>query len=345
MKKIIKIILIISISLAAIFFLAKFAVSFYGFKSSSFEKSFTIKKTGTLRNIIMLSMGSDDSDAKLPQKINFLILGNPGEGNNAPNLTDTIMLATLKPQDQKIYFFSIPRDLYARIGELQSFSKINSLYEIGKNRNPNSPADYIITTIEKVTGEKIDYFLTVDLPAIKKIVDDLGGLNVNVSQTVIDNRFPTANNGYETFRIDQGWRYFDGETTLKFLRTRHSEHGDFDRMRRQQDVVEAFRKKIFGLNIIWDFPRILKIYSELQNHIDTNIDIGYSKPIYKTIKSIPPENLVYKVINTEENGGGGLVTTANIDIGNGIIASIVEPKNGLENYEDIKNFIKKTLNE
>lgn len=343
MKKTIKPILIALIFIIAIFFLAKFGASFYASKALPIEKSFTIKKSGNLRNIIMLSMSSDNSEIELPRKINFLILGNPGEGNNAPNLTDTIILAILKPQDQKIYFFSIPRDLYVRIGDSQNFSKINSLYEIGQNHNPNSPAGYIVAAIEKITGEKIDYFLTIDLAAIKKIVDDLGGLNVNVSQTVIDNRFPTANNGYETFHIDQGWRYFDGETTLKFLRTRHSEHGDFDRMRRQQDVVEAFRKKIFGLNIIWDFPKILKIYSELQNHIDTNIDIGYSKPIYKAIKSIPPENLVYKVVDA--TNGTDLVATANIDIGNGIIASIVEPKNGLENYEDIKNFIQKTLNE
>lgn len=343
MKKVIKIILIILTSFAAIFFLARFAMSFYADRSASLEKSFSVKKSGALRNIIMLSMGTDDSEANLPAKINFLILGNPGEGNNAPNLTDTIMLATLKPQEHKIYFFSIPRDLYVRINDSQNFSKINSLYEIGKNHNPDSPADCIIKTIEKVTGEKIDYFLTIDLPAIKKIVDDLGGLNVSVSQTVIDPRFPTANNGYETFHMDQGWRYFDGETTLKFLRTRHSEHGDFDRMRRQQDVVEAFRKKIFGLNIIWDFQKILKIYSELQKHIDTNIDIGYSRPIYKAIKSISPENLVYKVINAEGDDSQGLVTTASIDIGRGVIASIVEPKKGLEDYEDIRNFVKKTL--
>jgi anionic cell wall polymer biosynthesis LytR-Cps2A-Psr (LCP) family protein len=179
--------------------------------------------------------------------------------------------------------------------------------------------------------------------AIKKIVDDLGGLNVNVSQTVDDPKFPTANNGYERFHIEKGWRYFDGETTLKYLRTRHSLNGDFDRMQRQQDVVEAFRKKIFGLNIIWDFPKILRIYSELNTHIATNIDISSdAKAIYKSIKLIKPENLIYKVIDA--NKDSGLVTTDNIPIGNDIIASIVKPKKGLENYEDIQNFISSTLN-
>lgn len=344
MRTSLKIILIIVLSIILIFLLTKFAISFLDQKSSQTERTFTVKKSGTLSNIIFLSLVSDDSEeSKLPPKINFLLLGAPGQGNSAPNLTDTIMLATLKPQDKKIYFFSIPRDLYARIGESQNFSKINSLYELGKIKNPASPAEYIIKTVEIVTNEKIDYFLTLDLVAIKKIVDDLGGLNVNVSETVNDPQFPTANNSYETFRIDKGWRYFDGETTLKYLRTRHSLNGDFDRMRRQQDIVEAFRKKIFGLNIIWDFPKILKIYSDLEKHITTNIDIRETKPIYKTLKTILPENLTYKVINSSDTNN--LVITTNIPLGNGIIASIVEPNNGLENYEEIQKFVKKTLNE
>lgn len=342
MKKFLKIIFIFAVIIIAIFAVAKIAISFTQKSSPKNERSFTIKKTGSISNVIFLAINSSGDEESLPPKINFLILGNPGEGNNAPHLTDTIMLATLKPQDKKIYFFSIPRDLYVRIDETENFSKINSLYEVGKNHNPKSPAEYIIKSVEKVTGEKIDYFLTIDLPAIKKIVDDLGGLNVNVSQTVDDPKFPTANNGYERFHMEKGWRYFDGETTLKYLRTRHSQNGDFDRMQRQQDVVEAFRKKIFGLNIIWDFPKILKIYSELNSHIATNIDIASdAKALYKSIKSIGPENLIYKVIDANKNDG--LVTTDNISLSNGIVASIVRPKAGLENYSEIQNFVENAL--
>lgn len=343
MKKVLKTLLITLIILLAIFAFAKVATSYISRSLLDKEHSFTVKKSNSLGNIILLAINSSGDEKDLPEKINFLILGNPGEGNNAPNLTDTIMLATLKPKDKKIFFFSIPRDLYARIDDSPNFSKINALYEMGKNQNQNNPAKYITSAVEKITGEKIDYFLTIDLISIKKIVDDLGGLNVNVSQTVDDSRFPTAGNGYERFHMEKGWRYFDGETTLKYLRTRHSKNGDFDRMRRQQDIVEAFRKKIFGLNIIWDFPKILRIYSDLESHITTNINIANdAKALYKTVKSIPPENLIYKVIDTDTSTG--LVTTDNIQLNNGIMASIVRPSKGLENYEDIINFIKNTIN-
>lgn len=341
MKTILKIIVIFIIIAVAVFLLVNVANSILSNTNYSSGKSFAIKKPGSLGGIILLSLGSlEKTNKNLPEKINFLILGNPGPGNNAPDLTDTIMLATLKPQDEKIYIFSIPRDLYIRIGETDGFSKINSLYEIGKNQNPDLPANLIIETAQKITGEKIDYFLIVDLSAVKKIVDNLGGLNVDISEAINDPKFPTANNGYENFKIDKGQKYLDGETTLKYLRTRHSSGGDFSRMKRQQDVVEAFRKKIFGLNILWDFSKILKIYTELQDHIKTNMDFEEMRMIYKIIKKITPENLIYKVIDEKETG---LVMTDNINIENGLVASIVKPRNGIENYEDIKNFIKSTL--
>lgn len=341
MKNFLKIILIVSIVFATIFLLAKFAVSFT--KLGPREHTFTVKKSSALKSITFLALKSDVDEYNLPPKINFLILGNPGEGNSAPFLTDTIMLASLKPADKKIYFFSIPRDLYVRIGETDGFSKINSLYLLGKEHNPNSPAEYIIKAVENATGQKIDYFAAIDLAAIKKIVDDLDGLNVNVSETVNDPRFPTASYGYETFYVEKGWRYFDGELAAKYLRTRHSPNGDFDRMRRQQDIVEAFRKKIFGLNLFWDFPKLLKTYSDLESHIATNMDAGEMKPIYRAVKEIPPENLIYKVIGADQ--GNGLVTATNMPLGNGLTASIVQPKAGIENYEEIHNFIKNTLDE
>lgn len=340
MKIFLKIILIISIVFTAIFLLAKFAVSFT--KLEPREHTFTIKKPGALKSITFLALKSDEDSADLLQKINFLILGNPGEGNNAPFLTDTIMLASLNPVDKKIFFFSIPRDLYVRIGDSQSFAKINSLYELGLKQNPSSPAQYSIKAVENITGQKIDYFAAIDLAAIKKIVDDLGGLNVNASETVNDPRFPTTSHGYETFYVEKGWRYFDGELASKYLRTRHSPNGDFDRMRRQQDIVEAFRKKIFGLNLFWDFPKLLKTYSDLENHIATNMDIDEMKPIYRVVKEIPAENLIYKVLNADQENG--LMTTANMPLGNGLVASIVEPRAGLENYEEIQEFIADTIN-
>ncbi len=333
------------IALIAIFAMTKIAISYIDHAPTSSPENahtFTVKKRGAISTILLTTLNSSPDQEILPEKINFLILGNPGEGNNAPNLTDTIILASLKPQDGKLFVFSIPRDLYVRIGDSQNFAKINSLYELGNNHSPQSPANHIIKSVEKISNEKINYFFTIDLPAIKKIVDDLNGLNVNVSQTVNDPKFPTANNGHERFHVEKGWRYFDGETTLKYLRTRHSLNGDFDRMQRQQDIVEAFRKKIFGLNIIWDFPKILRILSELDNHIATNMDItAEAKPLYKTIKNIPQENLIYRVIDA--SNGNSLVTTTNIQLANGVTASIVQPKGGLENYGEIQEFINNTL--
>lgn len=343
MKTILKIFLISLLAIIAIFLLAKMAISFFNPESAFSGQSFSIQKPKSLPNVILLTAlpSASAETGELPPQINFLLLGLPGRGNNAPGLSDTIMLATLKPQEKRIYFFSVPRDLYVK-SENGDFAKINSLYILGKNKNSNSPANNIIKAVEKVAGQKIDYFITMDLPAVKKIVDDLGGLNVNVSETVRDPMLSGIGNGYETFYIEKGWRYFEGQTTLKYLRTRSSSNGDFDRMRRQQDILEAFRKKIFGLNLFWDFPKIIKIYSQLQNNIETNMTTEEMRQIYKIVKEIEAENMAYEVIEKKETG---LVVTDSAVTENGSIASIVRPSAGLENYEEIQEFIKNTLNE
>lgn len=331
------------LAIAAIFLLAKMAISFFNPESAFSGQSLSVQKPKSLPNVILLSIaprtGAETED--FPSQINFLLLGLPGQGNNAPDISDTIMLAALKPQEKRIYFFSIPRDLYIQ-NKYGDFAKINSLYVLGKNKNSNFPADSIIEAVEKVTKQKIDYFLTMDLPAVKKIVDDLGGLNINVSETVRDPKLSGIDNGYETFYIEKGWRYFDGQTTLKYLRTRSSSGGDFDRMRRQQDILEAFHKKIFGLNLFWDFPKIIKIYSQLQNNIETNMTTEEIRQIYKIVKEIEAENMAYEVIEKKETG---LVVTDSAVTENGSIVSMVRPSAGLENYEEIQKFIKETIDE
>ena len=97
--------------------------------------------------------------------------------------------------------------------------------------------------VAEITGQQIDYYIALDVSGVEKIIDILGGLNVWVAEDVFDPQFPTPGHGTEYFTVKKGWRYFDGKTVQKYLRTRHSADGDFARMRQQQAVVEALRKK------------------------------------------------------------------------------------------------------
>ena len=115
MRIILKIISIFTIIAVATFLLANIANSIFGNKNPSLGKSFSVKKSKSFGGVILLSLIPEKENENLPQKINFLLLGNPGPGNNAPNLTDTIMLASLKPRDKKIYFLGDTAEIISDI--------------------------------------------------------------------------------------------------------------------------------------------------------------------------------------------------------------------------------------
>ncbi|KKS65848.1 MAG: Cell envelope-related transcriptional attenuator, partial [Parcubacteria group bacterium GW2011_GWC2_42_6] len=161
------------------------------------------------------------------QPINFLLLGAPGAGNDAPDLTDTIIIAHLDPSQQKIYLFSLPRDLLVKMPGADYYVKINSLYAYNRN-NIGHEFDALRQSAEDLTGLPIDHYIFIDLTVLKNTIDTLGGINVMVEKDIIDTRFPGPNHSYQTFALKAGWRYLDGETALKYARSRHSGAGDFD---------------------------------------------------------------------------------------------------------------------
>jgi len=267
---------------------------------------------------------------------NILLLGMPGKGNDAPDLTDTILIAQIKPDPLKINLISIPRDLWVRVPQSQNFTKINTLYAFGKaSKNQDYGISLAKQKIEEITALKIDYYFLIDMSVVKQIIDDLGGVNVWIAKDIYDPQFPGPNHSYETFEIKAGWRYLDGETASKYMRTRHSSQGDFDRIQRQQQVLEALKQRLMGLNPISDLPPLLKIAEKFWSNIQTNIPLTQLPGLWQIAKQISPEEVNNIVIDREENQ---LVLGGNILIG-GQEASILKPRAGIEDYSEIQEFI------
>jgi len=268
---------------------------------------------------------------------NILLLGVPGKGNDAPDLTDTILIAQIKNNPMKINLISVPRDLWVRVPQSETFTKINTLYVFGKAaRDQNYGISLAKQKIEEITGLKIDYYFLIDMSLVKQIIDELGGVNVWVAKDIYDPRFPGPNHSYQTFEIMAGWRYLDGETASKYMRTRHSSRGDFDRIERQQQVLEALKQKLMGLNPISDLPPLLKIAEKFWNNIQTDISLTQLPQLWQIAKQISPDEVSKIVIDREENE---LVSGDNLLIGDQI-ASILKPRTGIENYSQIREFIK-----
>jgi LCP family protein required for cell wall assembly len=267
---------------------------------------------------------------------NFLLLGAPGQGNDAPDLTDTILIARLDLNENKVFLFSLPRDLLVRIPGQENYAKLNALYAFNK-RNTGQEFSSLIKKTEEITGLKINHYIFVDLQTVKNIVDILGGVNVLVKKDIIDEKFPGPNHSFQTFKLLAGWRYLDGNEALKYIRSRHSLGGDFDRILRQQEILQALKQKVLTLNL-WDFKKIIEIYQNLSANIKTDLGLWQIQDYWQEIKKLPGENIIRNELASRDFFTGGQILLGNE------IASIIKPTAGVENYEEIKIYIAEAIN-
>lgn len=234
-------------------------------------------------------------------RVNVLLLGIGGGTHDGPDLTDTIIYAGLDAKDQKITLVSVPRDTW--IPSLQD--KINIAYANGESNGQNNGKEEAKKVVEEVTGQPIDYVFRIDFQGFVKVIDELGGIDVNVQHTLDDYEYPisgkeddtcglsadeiktfTATDSAETdiqqkfacrymhLHFDPGMQHMDGTTALEYVRSRHAigeEGTDFARSRRQQIVIAAVRQKVFSLQTLLNPAKVIAIYNIVQGSIDTNI--------------------------------------------------------------------------
>lgn len=226
-------------------------------------------------------------------RVNILIMGKAGGSHEGPDLTDTMMVASVSLTGQGITIVSIPRDLW--IPDIRA--KINSAYYWGNQKTPffdnsGSPGGRIgfakaITSV--VVGQPIQYGVIIDFSAFKDVIDALGGINVKVENSFTDKLYPIAGREddtcggdpafacrYETISFNSGTVVMDGATALKFVRSRHAEGDegtDLAREARQQKVVNAIKEKISDPKVFLSPKVDLAILDVVKKYIGTDIDL------------------------------------------------------------------------
>lgn len=280
---------------------------------------------------------------KSPSPIqNILILGVPGQSNDAPYLTDTIMIARIVKEKNatKIMTISIPRDILVKYdGKSQ---KINSLYAFGRFVSHERGINDIKIKIEEITGLQISKYILIDMEILKEIVNQTNGINVWVREDIYDPLFPAPNNSYQPFEIKKGWRYLDGETAEKYARTRHTDGGDFGRIKRQIQILYALKNKISSLNPVLNLPKFLKILKALNNHIKTDLKSTEIIWLWDWFRNVNTDNIRHLIIDSDPNKN--LLINAEITI-NGQNISALIPIEGMENYDKIHLYIENYLSE
>ncbi len=192
------------------------------------------------------------------ERVNVLLLGidrRPSE--KCPCRTDTMMLATLDPKTNSAGLVTIPRDLYVLIPGVGEY-RINEANFFGESHKfPGGGAALAKQTVESNLGRKIHFYARVDFAGFRKIIDTLGGIDIDVPRAIDDPSFPDYDFGIKPLHIPAGHVHMDGERALEYVRTRHVD-GDFARSRRQIQVLMAVRDKALRLDLLPKIPLLLQ---------------------------------------------------------------------------------------
>lgn len=236
------------------------------------------------------------------EPLTMLLLGVGGGSHDGPDLTDTIIFTNIDPNTKKVTLVSIPRDLWAP----DMNSKINAAYTFAEEKEAGSGIMYTKALVSKILGQDIDYAIKIDFKGFERAVDEAGGLDIDVENTFDDYQYPisgreadpcgltddmiaslsaqiasgsaTENEAfpcrYEHLHFDKGPQHMNGETALKYVRSRHGtgkEGSDFARSKRQEKVINAFKDKVFSVDTFLNPVKLVNLLTILQDSIKTDI--------------------------------------------------------------------------
>lgn len=302
-----------------------------------------------------------------PDKINILLLGIGGGSHEGPNLTDTIILASLNTKDPKVTLISLPRDIWSE--DIQG--KINRAYSDGEKARRGGGLPLAKSVVGKITGQNVDYGGVIDFSGFTKSVDLMGGLDIEVERSFDDYEYPiegkeddpcdndtseleklaTASSQLEAFpcryehlHFDKGKNHMDGATALKFVRSRHAkgvEGSDFARSQRQEKVIKAFMDKVFSLQIIVNPAKVIGLYDTVKDSIDTDVNQNEFDDFIKLAQKLQKAKIQSVVIDygDQRNKRGGLLTHPEISERYNYEWVLI-PRTGNDNFSEIQEYIR-----
>ncbi|MFA6198575.1 MAG: LCP family protein [Patescibacteria group bacterium] len=266
-------------------------------------------------------------------RVNIMLVGMGGAGHDGAYLADTIIVASIKPSTNEVAMLSIPRDLVVNIPDY-GWRKINNANAFGYQTDPKQGGEKILAGIlEDVLQQPIDYYGSVDFSGFKKLIDQLNGVDVTVDQAFTDYEYPTTNYGYQTISFKAGLQHMDGETALKYARSRHGNNGegsDFARSKRQQKIISAVKKKALSLGTLANPKKIMDITDTIGQHLKTDMEIWELLRLVDLTKDIDQSQIITHVL---DNSATGLLHTTTGTDG----AYLLEPNAGLGNYSEIRD--------
>lgn len=256
---------------------------------------------------------------------NILLLG---EGDvTGENLIDTIIVASVDPQKTRsVALLSLPRDLYflntngkmkTKKGKINALWRDNAIAHMKEDgMEVETAGDLSLTELGAMIGEALNmpihHVIKIDFTAAEEVIDAIGGIDIVVPETIHDIEFPGPNYTYETFHIDAGEQHINGETALKYARTR-STTSDFDRSHRQQQILRSAAEKARDSGLLKQPRKIIELYSILSKHIQTDLKTRQLVTLADIAKSVQQDRFLALQLNNvnglydEQQWKGGIL--------------------------------------
>ena len=321
---------------------------------------------GNYMNVLFSFFFSNGIELKKANShINILLMGRGGGTHDGPDLTDTIIFASVDEKKNRVSMVSIPRDLW--VPDLQA--KINTAYAFGKEKDSKGGGITLSRAVmSKIVGEPIDYVVVVDFSGFVKAVDEVGGLDITVDRAFDDYEYPLEDKReelcghtleeateliatmsatevfpcrYTHVHVYSGPQHMNGERALIFVRSRYGDNGegsDFARSKRQQKAIQAFREKVLSLGILLNPIKAINLYHLLEKSIDTNIASSEFDDFIKLAVQMKDAKIHPVVLQIEdEKGKPGLLVHPEFGEFGG--SWVLIPKAGEGNYNEIQSFV------
>ncbi len=243
-------------------------------------------------------------------RVNILLLGIGGAGHDGPYLTDTMILLSIKPSTRQVAMLSIPRDLVA---PQSGWQKINSINAYAEQKNPGSGGTATAQAMSDLLQVPIQYYVRADFNGFVRAIDELGGIEVNVENTLDDYTYPIEGqednpnyySRFEHLHFDKGPQTMDGSMALKYVRSRHAlgiEGSDFARSRRQQLVMEAIKDKLLSQQTLLNPVVVGKLISEFNQDISTNLSVWEMLRLWNLTKDVNRDQIINKGLSDAPDG-------------------------------------------
>jgi LCP family protein required for cell wall assembly len=238
-------------------------------------------------------------DWQKKDRVNILLLGiDEREDQYGPWRTDTMIVLTIDPENNTAGILSIPRDLWVTIPGYAE-NRINTAHYTGDlEKYPGGGPALAIKTVQRNLGIPIHYYVRVNFSGFIEAIDTIGGVDIYVEKEIDDPLYPDNAFGYDPLYIPAGLQNMDGELALKYARTRHG-GSDFDRLRRQQQVIMAVRDKVLRFEMLPQLlPRLPELLKTVGDSVQTDLQLDEMLNLIQLASEVDDEHLKTAVIDS-----------------------------------------------